>query len=88
MHPALSVILFTTLSGAGYGVLLLVGLGAALAPESVQRRSRPRRRCSRWSWRQAACSPRSGTSATGARVARVLAVAELVAFARGRGGRR
>jgi len=37
MHPALSVILFTTLSGAGYGLLMLVGLGAGLAPEAVHR---------------------------------------------------
>ena len=26
MHPALSVIFFTTFSGAGYGLLFLVGL--------------------------------------------------------------
>src|SRR5436190_5038579 len=37
MHPALSVILFTTLSGAGYGVLILVGAGAGLAPDAVPR---------------------------------------------------
>ena len=30
MHPAYSVILFTTASGAGYGLLMLLGLGAAL----------------------------------------------------------
>ncbi|HFD15612.1 MAG TPA: dimethyl sulfoxide reductase anchor subunit [Rhodospirillales bacterium] len=30
MHPALSIILFTTSSGAGYGMLFLLGLGAAL----------------------------------------------------------
>jgi DMSO reductase anchor subunit len=30
MHPALSVILFTTASGAGYGLLALTGLGFAL----------------------------------------------------------
>jgi sulfite dehydrogenase (quinone) subunit SoeC len=30
MHPALSVILFTTASGAGYGLLALTGLGLAL----------------------------------------------------------
>ena len=30
MHPALSVIFFTTASGAGYGLLALLGLGAAL----------------------------------------------------------
>jgi sulfite dehydrogenase (quinone) subunit SoeC len=30
MHPAYSVILFTTASGAGYGLLCLLGLGAAL----------------------------------------------------------
>ena len=29
MHPAYSVILFTTASGAGYGLLVLLGLGAA-----------------------------------------------------------
>ncbi|HET6603187.1 MAG TPA: DmsC/YnfH family molybdoenzyme membrane anchor subunit [Xanthomonadaceae bacterium] len=30
MHPSLSVIAFTTLSGAGYGLLALLGLGLAL----------------------------------------------------------
>ena len=30
MHPAYSVILFTTASGAGYGLLALLGLAAAL----------------------------------------------------------
>lgn len=30
MHPAFSVIFFTTASGAGYGLLALLGLGAAL----------------------------------------------------------
>ena len=30
MHPALSVIFFTTLSGAGYGLLALLGAGLAL----------------------------------------------------------
>jgi DMSO reductase anchor subunit len=36
MHPALSVILFTTASGAGYGLLFLVGLltGTSFLPES------------------------------------------------------
>jgi sulfite dehydrogenase (quinone) subunit SoeC len=36
MHPALSVILFTTASGAGYGLLFLIGLlcGTSLLPES------------------------------------------------------
>ena len=36
MHPALSVILFTTASGAGYGLLFLIGLltGTAFLPES------------------------------------------------------
>src|SRR5690348_10761325 len=34
MHPAFSVILFTTASGAGYGLLLLIGLlaGTTLLP--------------------------------------------------------
>jgi DMSO reductase anchor subunit len=32
MHPALSVILFTVASGAGFGMLALLGLGAALQP--------------------------------------------------------
>jgi len=38
MHPAYSVILFTTASGAGYGLLCLMGLGAAtgaLPPDRV-----------------------------------------------------
>jgi DMSO reductase anchor subunit len=30
MHPALSIVLFTTASGAGFGLLLLLGLGAPL----------------------------------------------------------
>jgi sulfite dehydrogenase (quinone) subunit SoeC len=36
MHPALSVILFTTTSGAGYGLLFLLGLlcGTSVLPES------------------------------------------------------
>jgi sulfite dehydrogenase (quinone) subunit SoeC len=36
MHPALSVILFTTASGAGYGLLFLIGLltGTPFLPES------------------------------------------------------
>ena len=29
MHPALSIILFTTLSGLGYGLLALLGIAAA-----------------------------------------------------------
>jgi DMSO reductase anchor subunit len=33
MHPALSVILFTVASGAGFGMLALLGLGAALQPQ-------------------------------------------------------
>ncbi len=36
MHPAYSVILFTTASGAGYGLLALLGLGAALDVEFPQ----------------------------------------------------
>ena len=34
MHPALSVIVFTTLSGAGYGLLFLIGVlsGTAILP--------------------------------------------------------
>ena len=36
MHPALSIVLFTTASGAGFGLLLLLGIGAPLGllPES------------------------------------------------------
>ncbi len=36
MHPALSVIVFTSLSGAGYGLLFLIGIltGTSLLPES------------------------------------------------------
>jgi DMSO reductase anchor subunit len=37
VNPAFSVILFTTLSGAGYGLLILIGLGAGFAPGAVQR---------------------------------------------------
>lgn len=35
MHPAFSVIFFTTLSGLGYGLLFWVGLQALLIPESL-----------------------------------------------------
>src|SRR5450432_1223895 len=36
MHPALSVIVFTSLSGAGYGLLFLIGAltGTSILPES------------------------------------------------------
>jgi DMSO reductase anchor subunit len=36
MHPAFSVILFTTISGAGYGLLFLIGLlsGTSMLPDS------------------------------------------------------
>ncbi len=37
MHPALSVILFTTLSGAGYGLLFLLGVGYARGPLALSR---------------------------------------------------
>jgi DMSO reductase anchor subunit len=37
VNPAFSVILFTTLSGAGYGLLILIGLGAGFAPGAVHR---------------------------------------------------
>ena len=36
MHPAYSVIFFTTASGAGYGLLALLGLGAVLGVELPQ----------------------------------------------------
>jgi DMSO reductase anchor subunit len=36
MHPALSVILFTTFSGAGYGVLMLLGFHVAVAPGTMR----------------------------------------------------
>lgn len=39
MHPAASVILFTTLSGAGYGALVWLGLALAWRPESIAARS-------------------------------------------------
>jgi len=35
MHPALSVIAFSTLSGAGYGLLFLLGLQTLIAPHDV-----------------------------------------------------
>src|SRR5579871_5528730 len=37
MHPALSVIVFTSLSGAGYGLLFLIGVlsGTELLPKSA-----------------------------------------------------
>jgi DMSO reductase anchor subunit len=37
MHPALSVILFSTLSGAGFGLLFLVGAGYARGPLALSR---------------------------------------------------
>lgn len=37
MHPALSVIFFTVISGAGYGLLFLLGLTVALAPHALGR---------------------------------------------------
>lgn len=37
MHPALSVIFFTTLSGTGYGMLAWLGLSAAIAPPAWPR---------------------------------------------------
>lgn len=37
MHPAFSVIAFTTLSGAGYGLLFLLGLAYARAPLPLSR---------------------------------------------------
>src|SRR5881394_922140 len=33
MHPALSVIFFTAISGCGYGLLFLLGLGLAVNPQ-------------------------------------------------------
>ena len=84
MHPALSVIFFTTLSGAGYGLLTWCAL-AALA-QALPRQATAdiggvgagagddRAAQLAWSPRQAA-----------ARVAGVLAMAQFVAVARGRG---
>ena len=37
MHPAYSVILFTTTSGAGYGLLALLGLTAATEARAMRR---------------------------------------------------
>ena len=37
MHPAPSIIFFTTASGAGYGLLVLLGLGAALGSWPAER---------------------------------------------------
>lgn len=37
MHPALSVLFFTTLSGTGYGLLFWIGLHATLVPPSLSR---------------------------------------------------
>lgn len=37
MHPALSVIFFTVISGAGYGLLFLLGLGLIVDPHLVAR---------------------------------------------------
>ncbi len=56
MHPALSVIFFTTSAGAGYGMLVWLGLLAALGlavPDGAVRRRRARR--SRWCWSPPAC---------------------------------
>lgn len=35
MHPALSVIFFTVVSGSGYGLLFLLGLGLAIDPQII-----------------------------------------------------
>ena len=35
MHPALSVIFFTVVSGTGYGLLFLLGLGLAIDPQII-----------------------------------------------------
>ena len=37
MHPALSVIFFTAVSGTGYGLLFLLGLSLAIDPQMVER---------------------------------------------------
>ena len=85
MHPALSIVFFTTASGAGFALLLLLGLGAPLGLLPRERRFR-------------FCRPRSGGAArcrraclfgvsprpAGAGLARLFAMAVVVAVARGR----
>ena len=51
MHPAPSVIAFTTLSGLGFGLLFWLGLGYPNVTGTT-------------AWRSAGCSPRPSTSAT------------------------
>ncbi len=85
MHPALSIIFFTTASGAGFALLLLLGLGAPLGLLPRQRRLRlcraSGRSCARG--RRARLLGLSSRPA-GAGVARLLAMAIVVAVARGR----
>ncbi|MDR3386597.1 MAG: dimethyl sulfoxide reductase anchor subunit [Rudaea sp.] len=37
MHPALSVVFFTVVSGSGYGLLFLLGVGLAVDPQIINR---------------------------------------------------
>ena len=50
MHPALSVIVFTTASGAGYGMLFWLGLLAPLGLLPVGAGSASLRRWWGWDW--------------------------------------
>ena len=87
MHPAYSVILFTTASGAGYGLLVwlaLFGAARACADGALAGLRRLRARLRADHRRAAVIDGASGPA--GAGVARVLAVAHVVAVARGRDG--
>ena len=85
MHPTFSIVLFTTASGAGFGLLFLLGLGVPLGllpRRSAVRVGRPRDRLR-------VCGRRArlfGVSSRAARagLARLFAMALVLAVARGR----
>ena len=65
MHPAFSVIFFTTASGAGYGLLALLGLACRPRAGADQRAgSAPSASAFRWRWSPPACCPRRCISAS------------------------
>ena len=89
MHPAYSVIIFTTMSGAGFGLLVWL---AALALLGQDRDHSPA--LGIVGARTCVCADRIGPGlidrpprAAGARLAGIFAVAHILAFARGRSGR-
>ena len=85
MHPAYSVIVFTTASGAGYGLLIWLAVGGGAQSRAARpgaRIVRPRRSRSRCHRRAAHLDAASRPA--GAGLARALAMANVVAVARRR----